>query len=137
MNNEELKKKIIEIMSNVWSLPVPCTAERKFERIADALIEDVVGDVKEAERKAFVYSKEITHLDKKLQEARCRVEVAERALKNACVRLTSDDGVLCSFEMGYGWFCPHVKTSCEECYVDWFIKQAEKELEGERKDEQS
>lgn len=75
----------------------------------------------------------IEELRKENAELKYRAEVAERALKNACVRLNSDDGILCSFEMGYGWFCPHIKTSCEECYVEWFIKQAEKELSEETK----
>lgn len=39
MNNDELKKKIVDIMSKAWAEPVPCTPERKFECIADALIE--------------------------------------------------------------------------------------------------
>lgn len=38
MTNEELRTKVVEIMSKTWEEPVPCTAERKFERIADALI---------------------------------------------------------------------------------------------------
>ena len=38
MTNEELKKKIVKIISQTWEEPVQCTAERKFESIADALI---------------------------------------------------------------------------------------------------
>ena len=49
MNNEELKKKIVEIVWKAWEDPVPCTAERKFERIADALIAAGIGDVEDAE----------------------------------------------------------------------------------------
>lgn len=40
MTNEELKEKIVEIISQTWREPVPCTAERKFESIADALIKE-------------------------------------------------------------------------------------------------
>ena len=50
MTNEELKKKIVEIVWKAWEEPVPCTAERKFERIADALIAAGIGDVKEVEK---------------------------------------------------------------------------------------
>ena len=94
MNNDELKKKIIEIMSNVWSLPVPCTAERKFERIADALIAAKIGDVKDLQAQVDVL--EITNIalqagyddaekDRlywvdKYKEAEHRAEVAEKAL---------------------------------------------------------
>ena len=40
MTNEELKKKIVEIISQTWREPVPCIAERKFESIAEALIKE-------------------------------------------------------------------------------------------------
>lgn len=40
MTNEEIKKKIVKIISQTWEEPVPCTAERKFESIADALIKE-------------------------------------------------------------------------------------------------
>ena len=109
----EVKKKIIDILTETlrWEpyyfISRGIIYENDLPKIADALIEAGIGDMKEAKHRA---------------------EVAERALKNACVRLNSDDGILCSFEMGYGWFCPHIKTSCEECYVEWFIEQAEKEL---------
>ena len=54
MNNDELEKKIVEIMSKVWEESVPCTAERKFECISDAFIAAGVGDVKETEHRAEV-----------------------------------------------------------------------------------
>lgn len=41
MTNEEVKKKIVKIISQTLEEPVPCTAERKFESIADALIKEV------------------------------------------------------------------------------------------------
>lgn len=41
MTNEEIKKKIVKIISQTWEESVPCTAERKFESIADALIKEV------------------------------------------------------------------------------------------------
>lgn len=50
MTNDELKKKIVETISNVWAEPVPCTAERKFEHAADALIAAGIGDTRVAER---------------------------------------------------------------------------------------
>ena len=50
MTNEEIKKKIVKIISQTWEEPVPCTAERKFESIADALIAAGIGDVHAAVR---------------------------------------------------------------------------------------
>ena len=55
MTNEELRTKVVEIMSKTWEEPVPCTAERNFERIADALIAAGIGDIREAEHRAEVY----------------------------------------------------------------------------------
>ena len=120
MTNDELKKKIVEIMSKTWEEPVPCTAERKFERIADALIAAGVGDVKETEHRA---------------------EVAERALE----LMASDYWCVDGFCHGcYGSEC---RKSCGEkylifdeedavnCLVKNFLQQAEKELAEERKDE--
>ena len=52
MTNEELKKKIVEIISQTWREPVPCTAERKFESIADALIAAGIGDIQDIREKA-------------------------------------------------------------------------------------
>lgn len=54
MTNDELKKKIVEILCKVWIEPVPCTAERKFEHVADALIAAGIGDV---EYERFVFKK--------------------------------------------------------------------------------
>ena len=144
MNNEELKKKIIEIMSNVWSLPVPCTAERKFERIADALIAAGIGDVKDLQ--AQVDALEMTNIAlqagydgaekdrlywvNKYKEAEHRAEVAERALYNACKHF-------CQF------FVPCPDNDCKRifcnkqkygCYHEYFLQQAEKELAEDRKD---
>ena len=65
--------------------------EEVLAQTADALIAAGVGDVKEAKRKAFVYSKEISYLDNKLKETEHRAEVAERALLTACVNLIEDE----------------------------------------------
>ena len=114
MNNEELKKKIIEIMSNVWSLPVPCTAERKFERIADALIAAGIGDVKVSENKAtaaeIVAQAAASTAIERVEEWKHRAARAERAGKIAASKV---------FDYTY-----------EEA-----VAQAEKELAEEGKDE--
>ena len=121
MNNEELKKKIIEIMSNVWSLPVPCTAERKFERIADALIAAGIGDVKEVEKEyrntmllavkcQTLASERSRYMELNKNIAEHRAARAERAGKIAASKV---------FDYTY-----------EEA-----VAQAEKELAEERKDD--
>ena len=85
MTNEEMKKGICKIIAdNYLPKEMPDRLEDyklyRFARAADALIAAGIGDVKEAGRKAFVYSAEIAHLDNKLKEAEHRAEVAEKAL---------------------------------------------------------
>lgn len=58
-------------------------ADEALNDAADALIAAGYGDVKEVKRKAFVYSREIAHLDNKLKETEHRAEVAERACRIA------------------------------------------------------
>ena len=110
MNNDELKKKIDFIVTD-------CFYGEKL--VADALIAEGIGDVKEAERRA---------------------EVAERALKH----MASDYWCVDGFCHGcYGSGC---RKSCGEkylifdgedavnCLLKNFLQQAEKELAEERKD---
>ena len=118
MNNEELKKKIVEVLTPVikagniscneenackkcW---FPCEIERTAERLADALIAAGIGDVKEAEHRA---------------------EVAERAL------------FLSAKEIEYlnGNFDSSAEFFAKEKVIPFFIRQAEKELAEEGKDE--
>lgn len=107
MNNEEIKKKICKIIAdNYLPKEMPDRLEDyklyRFKRAAEALIAAGIGDVKEAERKAFVYSAEIAHLDNELKEAEHRAEVYYEALLSAAA---------------YGDTPP-----------DYYIQQAEKEL---------
>lgn len=106
MTNEELKKKIIEIIS-------PYVVERWHERIADALIAAGIGDVKEEKFEADHYWNMWQGALVELERAERRAKIAERALKVA-----ADLGELCAPAEDY-------------------IEQAEKELQEERKDEQS
>lgn len=117
MTNEELKKKIVEIISQTWREPVPCTAERKFESIADALIAAGIGDVSDLEAKrdelrlaSEYYINELKGAEKLIKKAEHRAEIAERALK-----LAEKLGELCAPAKDY-------------------IKQAEKELAEEGKE---
>lgn len=115
MTKEELKKKMVEIISNAWREVVPCTAERKFETIADALIEAGIGDL-ETTQKIGAHATAMAVLQ--AAEAEHRAEVAERALKLACKTIAPS----------------YVDTA--KLYFEIFVNQAEKELAEERKDEQ-
>ena len=97
MTNEELKKKIVKIISQTWEEPVPCTAERKFESIADALIAAGIGDVK---------------------EIKYRVRRAEKALYIACREtaeiIFKDDFDRHAQEYMYGYLIQAEKELAEE-----------------------
>lgn len=102
MNNDELKKKIVGIVSNILLSKIMkgkyILKDGDIERIADALIEAGIGDVKEAERKSFVFKNELAftiHRARaaelvaktaaetgilKYEEMKHRAEVAERAV---------------------------------------------------------
>lgn len=94
MNNEELKKKICDIIAPYVS------AYGDDERIADALIAAGIGDVKEVEAEANRYEmlykmqsrdmvlaeRKVHEAERKVHEAEHRAEVAERALSNELVQ---------------------------------------------------
>lgn len=158
MTNDELKKKIVEILCKVWIEPVPCTAERKFEHVADALIAAGIGDVSKWKAYAKVHRIVITKDDKIKQlysdeevdkivieraEYKHRAEVAEMALDKATelayTYRTQDDTLSCSS-------CPFdsIFDRCkerglyEDCSKRWkeeLLQQAEKELAEEEKDD--
>lgn len=113
MNNDNLKKTITKFVAmailEADELPFVETAEY----VASELISAGIGDVKEAERKAFVYSCEIANLDIRIKEAEHRAKVAEKAL----------------YLMA--------RSECMFGMPEDYIEQAEKELSEERKDEQN
>lgn len=150
MNNEELKKKIIEILEETeyeW------TEEKKgyilqifYDKLADALIAAGIGDVKDLQ--VQVDSLEITNIalqagyddaekDRlywvdKYKEAEHRAEVAEMALKKFAENITCED---CPF------FSDCASSEKMEdlmhsnyCFAE-YLKQAEKELAEEEKDD--
>ena len=102
------------IMSNASGGDLPVANEM----LADALIAAGYGEVEEAKRKAFVYSREIAHLDNKLKETEHRAEVAERALLDICRETT---------------VFPSYLLAC--ALMERRLKKAEKELAEERKDD--
>lgn len=147
MTNDELKKKIVEILCKVWIEPVPCTAERKFEHAADALIAAGIGDVSKWKAYAKVHRIVITKDDKIKQlysdeevdkivieraEYKHRAEVAEMALKKFAENITCED---CPF------FSDCASSEKMEdlmhsnyCFAE-YLKQAEKELAEEEKND--
>lgn len=147
MKNEEIKKKIVEILCKVWIETVPFTAERKFEHAADALIAAGIGDVSKWKAYAKVHRIVITKDDKIKQlysdeevdkivieraEYKHRAEVAEMALKKFAENITCED---CPF------FSDCASSEKMEdlmhsnyCFAE-YLKQAEKELAEEEKND--
>lgn len=153
MTEQELMDKVVNIaISTVWK---DCYGDEVVidrtvaEQLADALIAEGIGDVKEAERKAFVYSAEITHLDNKLKETEHRAEVAEKEL---LVYKEVAGAMLCEIDCSNEGYCPefYKDPECKNCtkkkiygnsaatfpcLFDKYIQQAEKELAEEKKDD--
>lgn len=157
MNNDELKKKIVEIiLQGVHAEPLDNSMAIE---IADALIEAGIGDVKEAERKSFVFKNELAftiHRARaaelvaktaaetgilKYEEMKHRAEVAERALEVACEKsnycpnpsetIYNNDSE-CFETIDH---CEYGTEDCASCRNRYFLQQAEKELSEEGKDE--
>ena len=135
MTNEELKKKITEIIGDVYLVNAPIKDMYKpifMEKIADALIAAGYGDVKESENKAtaaeLVAQVSVSTAIKKIAEWKHRAARAERALD------------LC--ETAYILSLNHRATegiSGQAIASDlgvhkFFMEQAEKELAEEGKD---
>ena len=124
MTNEELKKKIVEIINDGiihgednFGMPTSKT----IENIADALIEAGVvdkSDYASMKETAVKYKAEVSNAENREKAAEHRAEVAERALRDELVQKT--------IRLGVTDICP------------WYIQalsEAEKELAEEMKDE--
>lgn len=145
MNNEELKKKIVDILVNCKSQECaveycatcegnPCIEHCREKEQADALI---AAGLRFGENFTATFDRmalEREHeLERRLVKAEHREEVAERALRNAATRLKCRGG------LGKG-FCRVDKCNYYHCNNDngcikAHLEQAEKELAEERKDE--
>lgn len=148
MNNEELKKKMVEIIINaIWKdaeADYDSTDETEAGLIADALIAAGIGDVKDAEIERKAYEVASNQYRIWFEEQKDRAKVAEKALREACSRAWS---IECT--------CPSIfedNDECSECYKNQsekryeekdaigclskkLLEQAEKELAEEGKDE--
>ena len=143
MNNDELKKKIVEIIINaIWKdaeADYDSTDETEAGSIADALIAAGIGDVSSEKAmrelaEAFHHEKcaEYDLINYKLQKAEHRSLVAERALYIACCEQNKHWCMQCdSFAE-----CDTSNEVCIEAkkHAEELIKQAEKELAEEAKD---
>lgn len=141
MANEELKKKIIDVLrdnieyeANTHSDDNYTEVVIKYEALADALIAAEIGDVselqKECDSKEEAYNKcyfDFKHWKDKAKEYKHRAEVAEKALNSACFILAKNYYT----EGKEDW----AKRGAE-C-ATFYREQAEKELAKEKKDEQN
>lgn len=128
MNNDQLKNKIMGIISTVLLSKV---MKEKYilkcgdiERIADALIAAGIGDVKEAERKSFVFKNELAFT---IHRARAAELVAEAAAETGIEKMAEMKHRAEVAERAVHFL---VYDNSEYTYED-AIEQAEKELSEE------
>lgn len=127
------REKIIEVIAPYVS------AYGDDDAIANALIAAGIGDVEEAKRKVFVYSREIMHLDGILKGAELRAKVAEKAFKKAAYRAEVAEYRAEVAERAFKELCiDKIFGQDDEPSIKWtwdFYKaRAEKELaEGKKK----
>ena len=135
MNNEELKKKIVEIVLNSEITGIQIRnitgGISMANSIADALIATGIGDVKEVKFEGDHYWSMWQGALVELERAEHRSLVAERALYIACCEQNKHWCVQCdSFTE-----CDTSNEVCIEAkkHAEELIKQAEKELAEGRK----
>lgn len=137
MNNEELKKKIIEIINNAWAAPVPCTAEQKFERIADALIAAGIGDVSKWKAYAKVHRIVITK-DEKIKQLYSDEEVDKIVIERAEYKHRAEVAERALFSLVHEMYEHDIRPMCDEkFFIESRLIEAEKEIAEEGKDEQN
>lgn len=134
MSNEELKKKICEIIAdNYLPKEMPDRLEDyklyRFERAADALIAAGIGDVKTAQE--IGASATAMAVLEAAKEAEHRAEVAERALKDRatyCATYCVMEGMDC-----FSLTSVAIEARAKELYKSW-RRKSEKELAEEGED---
>lgn len=123
MSNDELKKKIVDIVAPYVS------AYGDDEAIADDLIAAGIGDVKGLRAELRDKIDYIHEQDEIIQHYRHRAEVAERALRNAAPRLNCRGG------WGKGFCkvdeCEYYHCNNDKGCIKAHLEQAEKELAAE------
>lgn len=142
MKNEELKKKIVEIVLNSEITGIQVRAITggisMANSIADAIIAAEIGDVSSEKAmrelaEAFYREKcaEYDLINYKLQKAEYRAELEERALKT----LIKKRYTLCEVPTN---LCDGIgcrSNECQKIILEYYLQQAEKELEEEKENE--
>ena len=134
MNNDELKKKIVEVVLNSEITGIQIRAitggYSMANNIAEALIAAGMGDVKEEKFESDHYWRMWQGSLVELERAERRAEVAERALRNITERASCNicDNFSCRYYEGINF-----DYNAEDC-IKWWLAQAEKELAEERKE---
>ena len=127
MTNEELKKKIVEVVLNSEITGIQIRAitggYSMANNIADALIAAGIGDVKEAELERKAYEVASNQYRIWFEEQKDRAEVAEKALLTACIKMVKYEKSDVNIELLVG------------VIYRKYLKQAEKELAEEEKDD--
>lgn len=145
MTNDELKKKIVEVVLNSEITGIQIRAitggYSMANNIADALIAAGIGDVKDVEAEANRYemlyklqNRDMALAERRAHDVERRAEVAERALNKFAENVTCED---CPFFSDCSSL-ERMKDSVHSnyCYAE-YLRQAERELAEEKKDEQS
>lgn len=130
MTNEELKKKIIEIIQGVdfydGLLYRYCIDIATADKLADALIAAGIGDVKKRNELKVELRSKIDYIheqDEVIAYYKHRAEVAERALLTACVNLIKNEKANVNMEL-----------LVRVVYTN-YLRKAKKELSEEGEDE--
>lgn len=120
MNNDELKKKIENIVAMAMLEADEFPFVETAEYVADALIAAGIGDVKEAETERKAYEVVSNQYRIFFEEQKYWRWVAERALKDACTNIIKDEEDDLAVE-------PRARV-----LYNAYFKQAEKELAEEK-----
>ena len=115
MNNDELKKKLVEIIINaIWKdaqADYDSTDESEARTIADAFIAAGIGDVKEAEHRAEVAEKERNECERKTEIA----QKAGKIIRRDMLRVFGSENSVINDKINALW--------------DLALQQAEREIE--------
>ena len=152
MNNDELKKKIVEILEETeheWTEDKNGYISQIFyDKLADALIAAGIGDVSELKKHRMLVMKdgtiqqlysgeEVEQIVNERDEYKHRAEVAEDELARhkLALRIAGDKFINEVCNMRAEDISDKCDYKCDTCFYDYYLQQAEKELQEERKDE--
>lgn len=136
MNNDEMKKKIEDILyDNIRWAPYYFISrgivyEDDLKKIADALISAGIGDVKEAERKLFVFKNELASVIHRAEVAEMAFDIAADLVMSQEIDEEDYEDIICEWngkrgKSNYSFTIDDLK--------EYILEQAEKELVEEGK----